>query len=304
MLSIKNVTKYYGEHRALGDVSFDVPTGCVYGLLGHNGAGKTTLIRMITQITAPDSGQIFIDGERLVRKHIPMIGYLPEERGLYKKMTVKEHLIYLAVLRGISKKEALEKISYWLEKMSIADRENTPIEGLSKGMQQKIQFIATVLHDPKLLILDEPFSGFDPVNVAIVKQEILALKKKGTTIIFSTHRMESVEELCDEITIINRSQNVLSGRIDKIKEDHRQAIYTVKIKADKVNIPFVKVLKERKRNGVLRLDLMVEEGTEITSNALLMELMKYGEIVSFKEKLPSINDIFLKHVKPELNAQD
>ncbi len=296
MLKIENVTKYYGSFKALNSISFEVPEGSIYGLLGHNGAGKTTLIRMITQITAPDEGTIFFKGERLKREHIRFIGYLPEERGLYKKMTVHDHLLYLAILRGISKKESLQKIDYWLNKLSIKEWEYSPIEGLSKGMQQKIQFIATVLHNPKLLILDEPFSGFDPVNVALIKQEILELKKKGTTIIFSTHRMESVEELCDEITIINQSKNVLTGKIEDIKNQYQKAIYSVRIRAEKVEIPFVDILSERKKSKTIRLDLEKKDDA-ITSNELLEELMKQGDVLSFREKRPSINDIFLMHVK-------
>lgn len=296
MLKIENVTKYYGSFKALNTISFEVPKGSIYGLLGHNGAGKTTLIRMITQITAPDEGTIFFKGNRLTRDHIPFIGYLPEERGLYKKMTVHDHLLYLAILRGISKKESLQKIDYWLDKLTIKEWEHSPIEGLSKGMQQKIQFIATVLHDPELLILDEPFSGFDPVNVDLIKREILELKKKGTTIIFSTHRMESVEELCDAITIINQSNNVLTGKIEDIKNQHRKAIYSVKIKAEKVTIPFVDILSQRKKGNVLRLELERKDDA-ITSNQLLEELIKQGDVISFREKLPSMNDIFLMHVK-------
>lgn len=303
MLKIQNVTKCYGNYCALNDISFEVSKGTVYGLLGHNGAGKTTLIRMITQITAPDKGSIFLNDQQLNRNHISLIGYLPEERGLYKKMKVKEHLMYLAMLREFSKKEALDKINYWLEKLEIIDWQNSPIEDLSKGMQQKIQFIATVLHDPKLLILDEPFSGFDPVNVALIKKEIIELKEKGTTIIFSTHNMESVEELCDEITMINRSKNVLTGTIEEIKEKHKKAIYSVKIKAKSVKIDIGTILSQKKKNDFIRLDIELLNDV-IGANELLKALIQQGEIISFQEKLPSINDIFLKHVKPFVHEKN
>lgn len=303
MLKIQNVTKCYGDYCALNDISLEVPKGSVYGLLGHNGAGKTTLIRMITQITAPDKGTIFLNGQQLNRNHISLIGYLPEERGLYKKMKVKEHLLYLAMLREFSKKEALLKINYWLEKLEIIDWQNSPIEDLSKGMQQKIQFIATVLHDPKLLILDEPFSGFDPVNVALIKKEIIELKEKGTTIIFSTHNMEFVEELCDEITMINRSKNVLTGTLEKIKENHKKAIYSVKIKAKTVKIEIGNIIFQKNKNDLIQLDIELLND-QIGANELLKTLIPQGEIISFQEKLPSINDIFLKHVKPFVHEKN
>lgn len=303
MLKIQNVTKYYGNYCALNDISFEVPKGSVYGLLGHNGAGKTTLIRMITQITAPDKGNIFLNDQQLNRSHISLIGYLPEERGLYKKMKVKEHLLYLAMLREFSKKEALLKIHYWLEKLEIIDWQNSPIEDLSKGMQQKIQFIATVLHDPKLLILDEPFSGFDPVNVALIKKEIIELKEKGVTIIFSTHNMEFVEELCDEITMINRSKNVLTGTVQQIKENHKKAIYSVKIKTKTIKLYIGTIISQKKKNDLIELDIELLND-QIGANQLLKTLMEQGEIISFQEKLPSINDIFLKNVKPFVHEKN
>jgi len=211
ILSIQNVVKRYAEHTALAGVSLEIPMGQIFGLLGPNGAGKTSLIRIINQITAPDEGQVIFDGELLQPKHVEQIGYLPEERGLYKKMKVGEQLMYLAQLKGLSRTEAQNRLKDWFIRLDIKDWWNKPVDDLSKGMQQKTQFIATVVHEPKLLILDEPFSGFDPINANMLKEEILGLKERGTTILFSTHRMESVEELCDSIALINHSQVVLTG---------------------------------------------------------------------------------------------
>ena len=206
LLIVRNVIKQYGDYKALNNVNISVPRGSIYGLLGPNGAGKTTLMRIINQITAPDSGELIFDGEKLQKNHITDIGYMPEERGLYKKMKVGEQALYLAQLKGMSYNEALKKLKYWFEKLNILNWWNKKIEELSKGMAQKIQFVVTIIHDPKLLIFDEPFSGFDPINAAIMRKEILNLSKKGTTIIFSTHRMESVEEICDHIALINKSK--------------------------------------------------------------------------------------------------
>src|SRR6201996_2602315 len=227
MLSIRNIVKQYAGHRALSDVSLEVESGQIFGLLGPNGAGKTSLIRIINQITAPDSGEVYFNGERLNQSHIERIGYLPEERGLYKKMEIGEQMIYLARLKGLSKEEATKRLKFWFEKLGMETWWKKKIEELSKGMQQKAQFVATVLHEPDLIILDEPFSGFDPVNAELIKEEILELNRKGTTILFSTHRMESVEELCDAIALINQSEKILDGTIKNIKNAYRNATYLV-----------------------------------------------------------------------------
>ena len=218
LLIVKDVVKQYGDYTALTNANISVPKGSIYGLLGPNGAGKTTLMRIINQITAPDSGEVIFDGEPLQKHHISEIGYMPEERGLYKKMKVGEQALYLAQLKGMSYNEALEKLKFWFEKLDILSWWNKKVEELSKGMAQKIQFIVTVIHEPKLLIFDEPFSGFDPINAAIIRKEILELAEKGTTIIFSTHRMESVEEICDHIALINKSKTILEGTIEDIKK--------------------------------------------------------------------------------------
>ena len=227
LLIVKDVVKQYGDYLALNKVNISVPTGSIYGLLGPNGAGKTTLMRIINQITAPESGSLLFDGSPLTKHHIAEIGYLPEERGLYKKMKVGEQALYLAQLKGMSYTEALEKLKFWFEKLDILGWWNKKVEELSKGMAQKIQFVVTVIHEPKLLIFDEPFSGFDPINAAIIRQEILELSKKGTTIIFSTHRMESVEEICDHIALINKSQTILEGPIEEIKKQFTNNTYEV-----------------------------------------------------------------------------
>jgi ABC-2 type transport system ATP-binding protein len=221
MLSVKNIVKQYASHRALDDVSLEVEKGKIFGLLGPNGAGKTSLIRIITQITAPDSGTVTINGQRLNVDHIAQIGYLPEERGLYKKMEIGEQILYLARLKGLSSQEATKRIRYWFEKLDMQSWWNKKVEDLSKGMQQKVQFVATVLHNPELIILDEPFSGFDPVNADIIKNEILELNRQGATFIFSTHRMESVEELCDNIALIHQSKKILDGTVADIKSTYR-----------------------------------------------------------------------------------
>jgi ABC-2 type transport system ATP-binding protein len=225
MLSIRNIVKQYAGHRALDDVSLEVQNGQVFGLLGPNGAGKTSLIRIINQITAPDSGEVYFNGEKLNQSHINRIGYMPEERGLYKKMEIGEQMIYLARLKGMSRDEAIKKLRYWFEKMEIQAWWNKKIEELSKGMQQKAQFVSTVVHEPDLIILDEPFSGFDPVNAELIKDEILELNRKGSTIIFSTHRMDSVEELCDSIALLNKSKKILDGTVNDIKNSYRNETY-------------------------------------------------------------------------------
>ena len=222
-IEVINVTKRYAEHVALNNVSLSVPEGSIYGLLGPNGAGKTTLIRILNQITGPDTGKVLIDGEPLRPQHVERIGYLPEERGLYKKMKVGEQAIYLAQLKGISKPEATKRLKAWFEKFEVGDWWNRPVEELSKGMQQKVQFITTVIHEPDILIFDEPFSGFDPINANLLKESILELRDKGATILLSTHNMNSVEELCDSISLINKGEKILEGKVSEIKEQHRSA---------------------------------------------------------------------------------
>ena len=225
MLSIRHIVKQYAGQRALDDVSIEIEKGKIFGLLGPNGAGKTSLIRIINQITAPDSGEILFNGEKLNQSHIERIGYLPEERGLYKKMEIGEQIVYLARLKGLSQQEALKRVKFWFTKLGIESWWNKKIEELSKGMQQKAQFVSTVLHEPELIILDEPFSGFDPVNAEIIKNEILELNRKGSTIIFSTHRMESVEVLCDSIALINKAKKILDGRVRDIRKAYRNNIF-------------------------------------------------------------------------------
>src|SRR5690554_5142843 len=228
MLEVKDIVKQYAKHLALDHVSFTINKGSIFGLLGPNGAGKTSLIRIINQITAPDHGEILFNGEILSEKHISKIGYLPEERGLYKKMLIGEQMLYLAQLKGLSKDDAVERIKHWFERMEMETWWNKRVEDLSKGMQQKVQFVATVIHEPDLIILDEPFTGFDPVNVEVIKNEIINLNKKGATIIFSTHRMESVEELCDSIVLINKSKKLLDGKVSEIKNAYRKHHYLIK----------------------------------------------------------------------------
>ena len=228
ILSVRQVVKKYQDHLALDHIDLEIPRGKIFGLLGPNGAGKTSLIRIINQITAPDSGQIIFDGEPLSAKHVDQIGYLPEERGLYKKMKVGDQLLYLAQLKGMSKSEAISKLRDWFIRLDIKDWWNKPVDDLSKGMQQKTQFIATVVHEPKLLILDEPFSGFDPINANMLKDEILAIKERGTTILFSTHRMETVEELCDDIALINHSRVVLAGEKAEVQNRYKQHIFKIR----------------------------------------------------------------------------
>lgn len=297
ILSANKITKRYGQNIALQDVSISIPRQTIFGLLGPNGAGKTTLIRIINQIIEADQGEIFINSEQLQPKHIGIIGYLPEERGLYKKMRVGEQLIYLAQLKGLSKNEAMERIKYWFKKFDIGSWWMKNVEDLSKGMAQKIQFIATVIHQPELIILDEPFSGFDPVNANLIKDEILQLREKGSTIIFSTHRMESVEELCDHIALINKARKVLDGPKKKIKEQYKANTYIVEHKGELTALNHgleligMKALEENYFQSVIRLP----EGTN--PNFLLQALIGKVEIHAFREKIPSINDIFIAKVQ-------
>lgn len=300
ILQVNNVYKQYANHLALNNVSITVPKGEIFGLLGPNGAGKTTLIRIINNITAPDKGEVLFDGKKLSEKDIYRIGYLPEERGLYKKMKVGDEAMYLCRLKGVSKSDAQKKLKYWFEKFKIESWWNKKVEELSKGMAQKIQFITTVLHEPELLIFDEPFSGFDPVNADIIKQEILELKKKGTTIIFSTHNMESVEQLCDNIALINKSEVVLTGRVNEIKKSQSTNTYHIECtgieEEDLKSFTVGEIKKIISSQDMLSFDVKLNE--EISGNSLLSEIInKNGNITKFVEVLPSMNDIFIKTVK-------
>ncbi|QCR24777.1 ABC transporter ATP-binding protein [Pontibacter sp. SGAir0037] len=296
ILKIDGVSKRYANHTALDHVSFEIPTGSIFGLLGPNGAGKTSLIRIITQITGADTGEVFFKGERLKPDHIMDIGYLPEERGLYKKMKVGEQLLYLAQLKGLSKAEAKLRIKAWIDRFEIKEWLDKNIEDLSKGMQQKVQFIVTVLHEPSLIILDEPFSGFDPINANLIKDEILRLREKGATIIFSTHRMESVEELCDNIALINRSRKVLDGPVKEVKDAYKTDTYQVIGKGNLLVLsPDYEVLEQHENHGVFRASIKLLNGA--SPNDLLRYLVERVEVHSFVELVPSINDIFIRKVK-------
>ncbi|MFM6975895.1 MAG: ABC transporter ATP-binding protein [Sphingobacteriaceae bacterium] len=298
MLSIRNIVKQYAQHRALDGVSMEIEKGSIFGLLGPNGAGKTSLIRIINQITAPDEGEVYFNGERLNPDHIAKIGYLPEERGLYKKMTIGEQALYLAQLKGLSKADAIKRIKYWFEKMEMQNWWDKKVEDLSKGMQQKVQFVATVLHDPELIILDEPFSGFDPVNAELITKEILELNQKGATIIFSTHRMESVEQLCDSIALINRSHKILDGKVKDIKNSYRDNTFSLHFTG---NFPAAKdglytIIKEPKEQ-----EASVKIANGKTTNDLLAYLLPHIQITELKEVIPSINDIFIQKVTQKIS---
>jgi len=299
LLETRNITKRYANHLALNNVSISVPPQSIYGLLGPNGAGKTTLIRIINMITSHDEGEIFLNGEKLLQNHIEQIGYLPEERGLYKKMKVGEQALYLAQLKGLSRTDALKKLKFWFEKFEIAAWWNRKVEELSKGMQQKVQFIVTVLHEPKLLIFDEPFSGFDPINANIIKDEIFRLRENGATIIFSTHNMSSVEELCDNIALINKANKILEGKVKEIKNTYKNNVYHVELAG------YNQILKEH-----LNHDYLVEEEihddellkakirilNNSSTNDMIQTLMKFGNIHAIQEIIPTMNDIFIAKV--------
>ncbi len=295
LLSIRQVEKHYAEHVALRGVSLEIPKGVIFGLLGPNGAGKTSLIRIITQITGPDAGEIYFDGEPLRLEHADQIGYLPEERGLYKKMKVGEQLLYLAQLKGMKQEEALAKLKDWFIRLDIKEWWNKPVNDLSKGMQQKTQFIATVVHEPKLLILDEPFSGFDPINANMLKDEILALKERGTTVLFSTHRMESVEELCDEIALINHAEVVLSGNKTEVQNRYKKNQYSIRYRGELGSLDGVEVLSKEAGSAVLRF----AEG--LSTNDAITRIMHQVNLLEFKELIPSFNEIFIQVVN-ETNA--
>jgi ABC-2 type transport system ATP-binding protein len=301
ILEVKNVVKQYGDYTALNAVSLQVPKGSIYGLLGPNGAGKTSLIRIINQITMPDSGEILLDGQKLAPHHVQQIGYMPEERGLYKTMKVGEQCLYLAQLKGLSKVNAQKQLKYWFEKFEIEAWWNKKIQELSKGMAQKVQFIVTILHQPKLLILDEPFSGFDPVNANLIKDEILELKKKGATIIFSTHRMESVEEMCDDIALIHKSNKLIEGKVEAVKRAHRTNRFQIGVMTNNVEGLMYDLTQKftvgqtdfKSLNDDLKLEIDLGNGT---SNELLSILTSRGQVTHFSENIPSINDIFIQTV--------
>lgn len=301
ILEVKNVVKQYGDYTALNSVSLQVPKGSIYGLLGPNGAGKTSLIRIINQITMPDSGEIILDGEKLAPNHVQHIGYMPEERGLYKTMKVGEQCLYLAQLKGMSNAEAKKQLKYWFEKFEIEGWWNKKIQELSKGMAQKVQFIVTILHQPKLLILDEPFSGFDPVNANLIKDELLELNKQGTSIIFSTHRMESVEEMCDYIALIHKSNKLIEGKLEDVKRQYRKNTFQVGIMTNNVEGLMYDLTQKftvgqtdfKSLNDDLKLE--IDLGTA-TSNELLSILASRGQVTHFAENIPSVNDIFIQTV--------
>jgi ABC-2 type transport system ATP-binding protein len=304
LLETQNIEKKFINHTALDDVSISIPENSIYGLLGPNGAGKTTLIRIINRITAPDKGQVLLNGRPLQASDVNMIGYLPEERGLYKKMKVGEQALYLAQLKGLSKKDALKKLKYWFDKFEIQAWWDKKVEELSKGMAQKVQFITTILHEPKLLIFDEPFSGFDPINANMLKQEILELQKKGSTIIFSTHNMGSVEELCDNITLINQSRNILEGKIDDIRKKYKSNIYEISFNGNTEKLvsslnDHYEIIDQKKANGheAVKIKLL----HETNENELLSLIIPAVEIISFNEIIPNMNDIFIKVVNEYKN---
>lgn len=299
----EHITKNYANHRALDDVSIDIPEGAIYGLLGPNGAGKTSLIRIITQITGPDSGQLFFKGKPLAVSDMSRIGYLPEERGLYKKMKVGEQAVYLARLKGISKNEAIRQLKAWFEKFEISAWWDKKVEELSKGMAQKVQFITTVLHQPEMLIFDEPFSGFDPINVELLKKEILELRQKGTTIIFSTHNMSSVEEICSHIALINKSHKIVEGPINEIREKYANNTYKLSIRPnDEINIEELagkefEILSNHTEG--IRQDIVLQKMTDCPTNALLSRFIAHTDILSYDKIIPSMHDIFIKLVKEQ-----
>lgn len=302
LLEVKGASKKFGDFTALNNVSITVPKGSIYGLLGPNGAGKTTLIRIINQITLPDTGAVFLDGESLKPTHIKDIGYLPEERGLYKSMKVGEQALYLAQLKGLTKQKAKERLKYWFDRLEIGDWWNKKIQELSKGMAQKIQFVVTVLHEPKLLIFDEPFSGFDPINANLIKDEILRLRENGATVIFSTHRMESVEELCDDIGLIHKSNKILDGKLLDVKRAYKTNTFEVGIKTankseleNEMRSKFdITPANFKSLNDELKLNIKLN--SQQNSNNLLNYLVNKGEVTHFVELIPSVNDIFIQTV--------
>lgn len=305
MLKIDNISKSFEGHQALTEVSFDVPDVGIYGLLGPNGAGKTTLLRIINHITAPDSGKIYFKGEELTQNHISRIGYLPEERGLYKKMKVGDQALFFARLKGINKHQAIKELRQWFEKFEISDWWNRKVEELSKGMAQKVQFIVTVLHKPDLLIFDEPFSGFDPINAELLKEEMLALRDNGTSIIFSTHNMNSVDAICDNITLINKSKNILSGNVDKLRSEYGKGRIEVSFRGDEnifINslenriISYEKIIPEKiNQDNINRYIIKIKP--DVTVHDIVETVNNAVDIMSFSKALPSMNEIFINAVK-------
>jgi ABC-2 type transport system ATP-binding protein len=297
LFEAKSITKQFGSLTALNEVSISVPEQCIYGLLGPNGAGKTTLIRIINQITGPDSGELFLNGKKLMPEDVYAIGYMPEERGMYKKMKVGEQALYFAQLKGLTKTEAMRRLKYWFSKLDMVDWWGKKVEELSKGMQQKVQFITTVLHEPRLIIFDEPFTGFDPVNTNIIKNEILFLRERGATIIFSTHNMGSVEELCDNITLINKAKTILEGSVDDIRRQwaghEYDLVFHGSVKIEENNL--YKILSQQHENDKTEFRIKTKE--EITSNEILKSVMNSGSLISFNPALPSMNEIFIRVVE-------
>jgi ABC-2 type transport system ATP-binding protein len=299
MLSVKNVVKNYTTQRAVDNISFTLQVGKIFGLLGPNGAGKSSLLRMVTGITSPDSGTITLNGEAFTNeKHNQLIGYMPEERGLYKKMKIGEHAIYLGQLKGLSKKEAVDASNYWFAKLGMQTWVNKKVEDLSKGMGQKLQFVITVMHKPQLLILDEPFSGLDPVNAEIIKQEIFQLAQQGCTIIFSTHRMEQVEEICDQIVLINKGQNILEGNVSQIKQDFKTNTYSLQTENDVCDNALFTIANKIKNNYQIKLN-----NNTSANEALQYCINNKIEIQAFTEQLPSLNDIFIKLINDQPNSR-
>lgn len=297
----QNITKNYANHKALDDVSIEIPEGAIYGLLGPNGAGKTSLIRIINQITGPDSGELFFKGKKLLPADMSRIGYLPEERGLYKKMKVGEQAVYLARLKGMSKNDAIKQLKAWFVKFEIEGWWDKKVEELSKGMAQKVQFITTVLHEPEMLIFDEPFSGFDPINVELLKKEILELREKGSTIIFSTHNMASVEEICSHISLINKSKKIIEGPINEIREKYASDTYELCCKYNPDFQPENAIGEEfailsQKVEGN-RQDIILQEVTPCPANTLLSRMLDKTDIISYQKVIPGMNEIFIKLVK-------
>ncbi len=296
MLSVKSVSKHYAKKTALDEVSLEAESGKIIGLLGPNGAGKTSLIRIITMITAPDSGEVFFEGEKMRQELISGIGYLPEERGLYRKMTIIDQAMYFGRLKGLSKAECMEGINYWFDKLEMSDWKKKKLEELSKGMQQKVQFVLTILHKPKLIILDEPFTGFDPLNAEIIKNEIIGLKEQGACILLSTHRMESVEELCDDITLINNGKAIIQGEVGEVRNRFKKSEFEFVYEGN-LNKSLRGVIARKddvQKNGNIRSVMQVEEGH--STHDLIQEIMQEVHLLEFREMLPSIKDIFIELV--------
>lgn len=305
IITTTGVSKKFVNHQALSQVSISIPEGTIFGLLGPNGAGKTTFIRIINQIIAPDEGKILLMGRDLRRDDISKIGYLPEERGLYKKMNVGEQALYLARLKGLSRHDAMQRLKYWFEKFEITSWWNRKVEELSKGMQQKVQFLVTIIHEPPLLIFDEPFSGFDPINANLLKEEILALRKKGSTVIFSTHNMGSVEELCDDIALINKSRVVLSGKVWDIRKTYKTNLFSVSYLPSEKEVTEVlppDYAVSEKKNHPDHSTVRIQIPEESDPNRMITLLLPHFQLVSFHEIIPGMNDIFIKAVTQPHNS--